>query len=175
LIELYLQRSEAAIQKTDAQYGSYCRAIISCILPRKEDVEECINDVHLKVWNAIPPTRPKNFKVWLGVIARNTALARLRREPKLRVAPLSELEYCLPADQDLQDAVNVEQLAEAINTFLRTQPQKQQIAFVRRYWYRNTITEVADHMGWTVGKTKSTLFRMRNRLADALRKEGFLE
>ena len=64
-------------------------------------------------------------------------------------------------------------LGEAISAFLKTQSQYNRVAFVRRYWYGDTVEQTAHHMGWSVGKTKSVLFRLRTKLKLYLMKEGF--
>ena len=65
-------------------------------------------------------------------------------------------------------------LAEAVERFLRAQPRDVRAAFVRRYWYADTVEDAARRLGWSVSKTKSVLFRTRNRLRRQLQKEGFL-
>ena len=78
LTDLYFARSERAVEATQAVYGAYCRAIALRILGSEEDTEECLADVWLRVWNAVPPERPEHFKGWLAVVTRNQALT-LRR------------------------------------------------------------------------------------------------
>ena len=65
-------------------------------------------------------------------------------------------------------------LAQAVTRFLRAQPKDIRTAFLRRYWYADTVEDAARRLGWTVSKTKSVLFRTRNRLRTQLQKEGFL-
>lgn len=48
-------------------------------------------------------------------------------------------------------------------------------AILRRYWYADSVEETAACLGWSVSKTKSALFRVRNRLREYLVKEGYLE
>ena len=65
LIELYFQRNEQAIEETSKKYGQFCHSIAKNILHNNEDAEECVNDTYNNTWNAIPPARPTNFKIWL--------------------------------------------------------------------------------------------------------------
>mgnify|MGYP002508105738 FL=1 len=46
--------------------------------------------------------------------------------------------------------------------------------FVRRYWYGETIKELAESFGCRQGKVKSVLFRLRRGLRRELEKEGIL-
>ena len=172
LIELYTARSEEAIAETERIYGAYCRAIAERILGSDQDAEECLSDVWLRVWNAIPPQRPANFKGWIGAITRNVAISLCRmkdREPQ-RVGDAA-LELALDLTEGPEREVEAKALGEAISGFLQAQPAQSRVAFLRRYWYGDTVEETAKHMGWGVGKTKTNLFRTRQKLKDYLKKE----
>lgn len=177
LIALFLARSEEAVPALAAQYGPYCRAVAAQLLADPRDVDECLNDAWLSVWRAIPPTRPEHFKGWLAAIVRNRALAmgreNGRRPPTVDEAAL-ELASCLPPSPDPAGESEYRALADAVERFLRAQPRDARIAFVRRYWYADTVEDAARRLGWSVSKTKSVLFRTRNRLREYLQKEGFL-
>ncbi len=177
LVELFLSRSGEAVPVLQAQYGPYCRAIAAQLLADRRDVDECLNDCWLAVWRAIPPAKPQRFKGWLGAVVRNRALAigrENRRRPPTVDETALELASCLPPGGDPMDEAERRALAEAVERFLRAQPREVRIAFVRRYWYADTVEDAARRLGWTVSKTKSVLFRTRNRLRTQLQKEGFL-
>lgn len=70
ILDLYWERSEAAISETSKKYGKYCRYIAFNILHNDEDSEECVNDTYLRAWNSIPPNRPSVLKTFLGKITR---------------------------------------------------------------------------------------------------------
>lgn len=48
ILELYSERSEAAISETADKYGKYCYYIAYNILYDNQDREECVNDTYLK-------------------------------------------------------------------------------------------------------------------------------
>ena len=177
LIGLFLARSEEAVPALADQYGPYCRAVASRLLSDPRDVDECLNDAWLAVWRAIPPAVPERFKGWLAAIVRNRALAmgreNSRRPPTADEAAL-ELASCLPPGDGPEDAAEYRALANAVERFLRAQPKDARIVFVRRYWYADRVEDAARRLGWSVGKTKSVLFRTRNKLREHLQKEGFL-
>jgi len=85
-----------------------------------------------------------------------------------------ELAVCLPCPEDTHGEVLAKELGDAVSEFLRKQKPDRRTAFLRRYWYLDSVEETAAHLGWTVSKTKSVLFRMRNSLWDYLNKEGLL-
>lgn len=177
LVDLFLTRSEEAVPALQAQYGPYCRAVAAQLLSDRRDVDECLNDAWLAVWRAIPPARPEHFKGWLAAIVRNRALAmgreNSRRPPTVDEAAL-ELSSCLPPGSDPMGEAEYRALAQAVTRFLRAQPKDVRTAFLRRYWYADPVEAAARRLGWTVSKTKSVLFRTRNKLRAQLQKEGFL-
>ena len=76
ILDLYWERSEAAISETSKKYGKYCRYIAFNILHNDEDSEECVNDTYFAVWNAIPNERPNRFSAFISRITRNLALKK---------------------------------------------------------------------------------------------------
>lgn len=74
IIKLYKLRNEQAITETEKKYGAYCKKIAYNILNDTRDIEECMNDTYLKVWNSIPPEEPESLVTYIGRIVRNTSL-----------------------------------------------------------------------------------------------------
>lgn len=164
---------DTEFQEIQDTYRAYCSSIVSRILPDHRDQEECINDVWLKAWQSMNKHQPSNMKGWLGAIARNCALTRLRqvgRQNERLEETAAELTHVLqnsPAEQ-----MESKLLGEAISDFLNVQPKQDRVVFVRRYWYADSVEEAAHHVGWTVSKTKTVLFRTRMKLREYLIKEG---
>lgn len=179
IVELYFARSEEAIQKTKQKYGAFCFHIANNILNSKEDAEECELDSYLRVWNAVPPKKPIPLKSYLAKIVRNLALQRYeyysakKRNTELEVA-FCELEECIPDASNVEGQLNQQELSKAMNDFLLKIDRGQRILFVRRYWYTDSIKDIASRFGISESKVKSSLFRTRNRLRTYLKKEGFL-
>ena len=69
-------------------------------------------------------------------------------------------------------SVLAEELGRAISRFLRVQKESARVVFLRRYWYAVSVEQAAAHMGWSISKTKTVLYRTRNRLRDFLEQEG---
>ena len=172
ILELYFSRDEAAIRETAAKYGKLCTHIARNILESSEDAEECVQDTYLAVWDAIPPARPDNFSAFVCKIARNLSLKKLEYTTAAKrnadvCIPLSELEAILPAPQ-----MEVEELGHLISAFLRTEDPLSRKIFLRRYWFFDSVKEIAKQFACSESKVKSILFRTRNRLRDHLKKEG---
>lgn len=172
LIELYIARSEEAIAATQRQYSAYCEKIARNVLGSEEDTEEVLSDVWLKVWNAIPPQKPEHFKGWLAVITRNSALTLCRsRSKEPEIVGDAALELALSLTDGPEEMVDSRVLGEAISRFLEQEPRHIRTAFLRRYWYGDSVEETAKFMGWGQGKTKTVLFRTRKKLKEYLIKE----
>ncbi len=175
IIQLYWDRDQRAIPETEGKYGKLLRSISWNLLHSREDAEECVSDTYLRAWEAIPPARPGAFRNWLGRITRNLSLDRwksLRAEKRGGGAEalLGELEDCLPAPagRSVEDV----ELAELLNGFLRGLTREARAMFLRRYWYGESVAEIAGALDCGEGKVKSSLFRSRRALREYLEKEG---
>ena len=175
IIELYWERAEEAIRETDVKDGGLCRYIAQNILASPEDSEECVNDTWLQTWNAIPPQRPACLGGFVGRITRNLALNRLdynraQKRDSILEKTFEELSGSLP---DPGDAVTDEvTFHDFLNRFLRRQSEENRRYFLRRYWYGMSILEIAQECGVGEEKVKSSLFRTRNKLRQAMEEEG---
>lgn len=176
IIELYFRRDEDAIRQTALAYGSKLYALAHRILQNSEDAEESVSDTYLKTWDAIPPTRPTYFFAYLAKICRFVSFGRLdwknAAKRKAEIVELSaEMELCIP-DLREEQRIESEELGHLLNAFLGTLPEESRKIFMRRYWYSDSITDIAQryHLGESNVKTK--LFRTRNALRSFLEKEG---
>lgn len=178
IIALYWKRDEAAIEETERCYGSYLFRIAYNILAVWQDSEECLSDTYLRAWNAMPPRRPENLKLFLGKITRNLALDRRKGSMAEKrgggqwVCALEELEECVSGGISPQEQLDEKLVGELISNFLRQQPEKTRRCFVLRYWYLEPIAVIAQEMGLTAAGTKSLLHRTRKKLKVYLEKEG---
>ena len=177
IIELYFARDEEAISETSMKYGSYCMKIAMNILLDLFESEECVNDTYVKVWNSVPPTLPKILKAYLGKITRNLALDRYgEKAAKKRggriFESLDELAECV-GTQDADENIERTELTALINEFLAKESELSRRIFVRRYFYQDSLLDIAKRLRISESRVKTALFRARERLASMLKKEGF--
>lgn len=178
IIDLYWARQEAAILETDKKYGNYCRSISLHILKNQEDCEECVNDTWLRAWDTMPPKRPDFLSAFLGKITRNLSISRYRMNRAEKRGGgemdllLMELEECLPSGKDVEKEIEEKETARAIDRFLYGVDEESRNMFVRRYFYVDSVKEIAERFGVSESKVKSRLFRTRNRLREHLEREG---
>jgi len=179
IVDLYLQRQETAIACTQERYGVRLRGVSMSIVQDAQTAEECENDTYLEAWRSIPPHEPRNYLyAFLARIIRHISLDRCRYRDRLRrsayVQELSgELQCCIPGPEDVERRMEAIALGQTISAFLRSQPEQMRNIFIRRYWYMDSITDIARRFGMTQSKIKSMLFRARNALRDYLEKEGY--
>ena len=178
IIALYWDRDERAIQETAQKYGAYCHTVAYHILKNRQDAEECVNDTYVRAWNAMPPQRPAVLRAFLGKITRNQAINVYRASHAKRrgggrmTAVLHELENCV-ADGP-ETALEEAELSRSLDQFLRQLSPKDCCVFVRRYWYLDSVQEIAARYHMAVGSVKSSLFRTRKKLREYLEQEGIL-
>ena len=179
IVALYLARDESAIRHTAEKYGIRLRTLALGITEDTQAAEECENDTYLEAWKSIPPHEPKNYLYpFLARIARHISLNFCRNRDALKrnghiCALTDELEQCIPSPDDTACRVDDMVLQDAINTFLASIGEEQRNIFLRRYWFLDSVAEIARRFGISQSKVKTTLFRSRNALREYLIKEGF--
>ena len=180
IVSLYWQRNESAIRETERKYDRYLTKIAMNILADREDSRESVNDSYLAAWNSMPPHRPGVLSTYLGKITRRISIDRFRyrtrekrRQSEYEIS-LSKLGACVSGGNTTEEAVNGKLLADAIGIWLRLQPEENRNLFLCRYYFLDSLQEVAKHCGITESKCKTVLFRMRKSLKEYLEKEGFV-
>lgn len=177
IVDLYWARDEQAIQETDHKYGKKCRMIAWNILSNEYDAEECVSDTWLNAWNSMPDQRPTHLLSFLGKIVRNLALDRwdylhAQKRSVQMTTLLSELEDCISSWENTERTVEDHEIVSLLNRFLRTLDPDSRNIFLRRYWYADSISEIASRFSTNESRIKSNLFRTRKKLRSALEKEG---
>ncbi len=178
LVKLFWDRDERAIEETQKQYGDYCFTVANNILGNEQDAEECVNDTYLRLWNSIPPAKPTNFLAYLAKIARNLSVNMLksRRAGKryAQIVAFEELEETLFAPEDeIAEGVALAELQASINSFIHTCPERDRAIFIRRYFFCESTEYIAEKFGISYANSTKILARMRVRLKDHLREEGY--
>ena len=175
ILELFFARSEDAIKRTDEVYGRRLYHLAENIVKNEQDAEESVSDTYMKAWDTIPPQRPQYFFAYLAKICRNFALKRLdwkkaaKRNAEV-VALTEEMEQCIP-DRTQDKKLEGKELSMALDRFLRTLTPENRMVFLRRYWYADTIAEIAARYGISESAVQMRLNRTRAKLGSFLEKE----
>ena len=179
IISLFFERSEQAIDELNRKYGAAVKKTAANILNDRLDVEECVNDTYLRVWNNIPPHVPNPLAGYVCKIARNLAVNRYHSNRAEKRSGnyaliLDEMEECIPSGVSVETEYDAKELVAAINRFLSTLDKEDRFLFVRRYWYADSVTELAVLTNGSANRISVRLFRLREKLRITLMKEGFL-
>ncbi len=179
IVELYWARDERAIRETDSRYGRYLWTVAYHVLADHADSDECVNDTYYKAWEAMPPHRPLSLATFLGRIARQQAVDRYRRRSAQKRVPseyaisLDELADCVTGGDEPSTAAELTLLVEALEEFLRALSKETRLIFMWRYYFMDSIREIAERLDTSESQVKSLLHRTRNGLREHLEKEGF--
>ena len=179
IVQLYWDRNEQAIPATAEKYGRYCASIAQNILGNKEDAEECVNDTYINAWNSMPPHKPSILSTFLGKITRNLSFNRYKYNTANKrgcgetVLVLDEIAELVSDTDNVEQEVLREELVKAIDAFLDVLPVDKRRIFVCRYWYFDSVSDIASRFGMTENNVSVTLNRLRLKLRSHLLKGGF--
>ena len=177
LVELYWARSEQAIEATEREYGRYFHHIAYGILKNHEDAEEIVNDTYLKAWNTIPPERPDPLRAFLGMITRRLSINRLEQNSAQKRgggqynAVLDELSECIGTDADREQSAS--ELRELLCAYLATLEPRRRQMFVCRYYYSDTVEDIARALSVGPSYVYRELSATRRALKDYLAERGY--
>jgi len=177
IIKLLFARAENAISELSIRFGKQLHRIACNILGNPLDAEECLNDTYLALWNAIPPVSPDPLAPYVYRTGRNTALKRLhkdtaqKRDSRYDVS-LEELNDCLPGG-DTEQLVDARELGRTMNKFLASKSKETRYIFIRRYWFGDSVGEIARELKLKENAVSVRLNRIRNSLKEYLMKEGY--
>lgn len=179
IVELFLKRDEAAIAGLEAKYGGRLFAVALRITGDANAAEECVNSAYMRAWELIPPADPSDHLfAFMGRIVRGIAIDRYRADRALfrsavTVELTKELDECTAGSSDVEDAASANELASVINDFVRSLPRDRRLIFIRRYWYFDSVADIADALGFSQSKVKTELYRARNKLKGFLERKGY--
>ncbi len=178
IVSLYLRRDEDAIRHSDEKYGRLLASVAYNILYDAEDSREAVNDTYLRAWNSIPPTHPTSLGTYLSRITRNLSIDLWRKKSREKhkseyALSLDELSEVISSGERVEDGINLSTLTGAIEEYLRSQSERARVAFVMRYFFADSVRDIAEHLGLREGAVKSLLHRARLGLREHLIKEGF--
>ena len=83
----------------------------------------------------------------------------------------TELEEILP-DTHTAPEWEYESLGKIISDFLRHEKEDARNVFIRKYYFFDSISDIAERYSFTESKVKNMLYHSRNKLRKCLKKEG---
>lgn len=195
IIALFWNRDPSAIRESQQKYGKPLLHISFQILFCMEDSEECVNDTYYRAWSSIPPQKPNSLFAYLGRIVRNLSINLWYRNHAQKRGGghpilLSELTECIPdrvsskpfvypmsyheKESSVEQQLEHQFLTETISQWLSRLPSHDRILFIRRYWYGDSIKQMADEYGLSPGNLSGRLHCLRKKLKTVLEHEGII-
>ncbi len=176
IMALLFERAEQALAELEKHYGARLFRLTLNILTNTQDAEETVNDTYLAVWDAIPPKEPDPLSGYVYKTGRNLALKRLRHDSAAKRnsrydQSLQELEGSIPG-ADFWASVSARELGRAIDAFLDTISRENRSIFLRRYWFGDSVWEIARDLSLSEGTVSTRLNRIRSKLKTYLIEEG---
>ena len=164
--------SRRALDQAITRFTPYVSAVAWRVLAlspaTREDLEEVVSDVFLALWAHAEALDPTHVRAWLGTVARNRAVDRLRAlTPTL---PLLESDpdgspgpedLILRREQEMRLLAAVEALEEPDRTL-----------FLRYYYENEKLKDVARDLGMNQSTVKTRLHRGRKLLKQKLMEGG---
>lgn len=175
IIKLFFSRSENAVRELEQAYGKLLQQIAVRILGNEEDAKECVNDTYLAVWNAIPPQNPDLLRPYLCRILRNLAIKRRRKNTAAKRSSgydvaLEELADCLPGRDQPEETILARELGKLINSFLSAQSRENRALFIRRYYFSESVEDIAASFHMRPNTVSARLVRIRRSLRSYLKR-----
>lgn len=161
------------------RWRAYCTAIARRILGSPHEAEDCVSEVMLRAWEALPVYKPENVKTFLGKLTRNTAInmrERLAAQKRdiAKCTPLEELSGLVSGTGDPEESFIRKELLSAVNDFLSTQSESDRDLFVLRYWHFEPVGSLAEKFGISEKTVYVKLHRIRGRLKKYLKEKEYL-
>lgn len=174
IMEKLSSRDQSGLEEISLKHGRLIRKICRSILKSPQDVEEVENDVLLAVWEGLKNEKPASLVGYICKIARRRAINKLRyntaaaRNSDL----LEELDETLPSGYSPESEAEREELAEALNAWLKTQSEKHQRLFILRYFNMCSVNETARACSMSKTAVTTSLDRLRKSLKKYLTERG---
>lgn len=178
IIELFSEGSDRAPAEAEKKYGAHCTRIAMNILGQQDEAETCVRNTWAEARKAAPPAGSGKLGVFLGRITRELALDRWKilrgekRGSRETAIVLREMEECAADADSAEWPADRSVLTGVLNRFLESLPTSQRNVFVRRYWYFDTVRDIADAYDMTESRVQTILLRERRELARMLGKEA---
>lgn len=179
IVKLFTERSEAAVAEAVKKYKTYCTRIAVNILHSREDAEECVNDAFMKAWELIPPHKPENLQAFLGKLTRNLAINRHRSSAAEKrgsgdtALAFEELSAVISDSTSIENEAERRELLNEISAFLKKLPERKRNIFIARYWYCESLRDIAGKFSVSESNVSVILNRTRQKLREHLLKRGF--
>ena len=179
LVRLAQSGEEAAFEELIRRHQQRVFGLVSGILRRREDVEDVVQQVFLKVFVSLKRFDQRAaFSTWLYKISVNECWDYLRKKkvrPLVYEADLSEeqvsrLDGVVSADQPATSSSDRAEARDLLERMMEKLPQQDRELLVLKEVEGFSVEEIGEVLGLNVNTVKVRLFRARGRLVEMYRK-----
>ena len=177
ILTLFYERDERAIEEIMARYGPLMRHVSYNILNNNEDVEECVSDACLSLWNSLSVKQDISLKAYVLKTIKNISLDRYKYYDREKRGghdvplPLDEMDEI---DQKIDDPCDQILLNDILIDYIASLSPEKKAIFVARYWYFESIDSIAQRQHISRNKIYVMLHRCKKELKKKLMENGFL-
>ncbi|MCD7735497.1 MAG: sigma-70 family RNA polymerase sigma factor [Lachnospiraceae bacterium] len=179
IVELLRDRDQKSVELIAERYERLIRYIAVTILrDREADVEECMNDVYLKLWThgAAYDYKKASFRTYLKAITRNTALNYLRKLRRLEELEGLDEKDTLQSEyidytQNVEQQMIFREEVQALERVLNDLKKKDRELVLRRFYYLQSTRQIAESMSMSENAVDSRLSRLKKKIRKRYEKE----
>jgi len=160
------------------KYKDRVFSLVLGIVKERTVAEDLAQEVFVKAFTSLKKFRRKSgFATWLYRIAYNTSVSETRKR-KIKLKPFDEqIEIAggLEANeqQETADVQNMRQ--KLLKRALSELPAEDKLILMLYYFEEKTVEEISSTSGLTASNVKVRLFRIRNKLKEAIDRLGKTE
>ena len=130
----------------------------------EDEAEDIAHEAFIEAYVHLDRYDPRyRFSTWLYKIATNLALMRLRKRRDVRMDE-DELDRIISDLPGAEDLVFYQEIHDAVEAL----PLQYRTVVSMHYWQGKSYSEIATHMGTSVGSIKGWMSRAKKQLKEAL-------
>jgi len=174
LICLALSGQQEAYTMLVHRHERLLRFVLRRYLTDEDTIREVVQDAFVRAFGALPGFRgDSKFSTWLTRIAISQAMNRLRSKRHAAWDALEGTRLQREADEySHEKALEKRETSQLLRRVIRQLGPNDATALELFYFREQSIEEIGQITGWTASNIKSRLSRARQRLQDALCREG---
>ena len=178
IIDMYWHRDPGAIQQTESKYGPLLWSVAYNILCDAQDCEECQNDTYLRVWNAIPSTRPASFAGYVVQVVKRIAINRYKEKTRQKRIPsqltisMEELKKSISSGITVEEEYDAKEVSRMITDYLWSLNERQRHLFIDRYYMLEPVEKTAAELRISIQTAYRELEKIKQGLKKYLEKNG---
>lgn len=169
IVDLLRCRDQKGMTEFLIHYTPLIKYIVSPILNNDCDIDECVSEVAMRVWDKIGQYDESrgNFKTWLTAISRNTALNKIRQNHDFFTE--NDISDEAPSPDPSPEALLLrEEALRDLRGVIKKLSKKEVILIYRRYYYMQSVRQIASELGTTERAVEGRLYRIKKRIKNLL-------